>query len=306
MPMKDRTAAKLFRVKPGTKANLAKRPTFWAGTPEMRQLESDALKARAQEYIRTKVHQLSEAQELLWASDTHSVLAILQAMDAAGKDGTIKHVMSGLNPQGCHVHSFKQPSAEELDHSFLWRAMKAVPERGKIVIFNRSHYEDVLVLKVHPELLQRSKLPEVHLPDDKQGRSFWKARYEDINSFEHHLVRNGTMILKFFLHVSKKEQRKRFLDRLEDPEKHWKFSLGDLAERGFWKQYQQAYNDALTATSTPWAPWYIIPADNKWITRALVANIMTWSIHSLRLKYPTVTPEHHRLLLQAKRALMAE
>ena len=299
--MKDRDLADLFHVKPGRKINLAKRPTAWAGTAEMRELKGDDVKNHAKEYIREKVAKLSEAQEMLWASDTHSVLVILQAMDAAGKDGTIKHVMSGLNPQGCQVHSFKQPTSEELDHTFLWRAMKAVPERGKIVIFNRSHYEDVLVVKVHPEILERSKLP-----DGKRGDSFWKSRYEDINNFEQHLARNGTLILKFFLHVSKGEQKKRFLERLDAPEKHWKFSLSDLSERGFWKQYQRAYEAALRATSTPWAPWYVIPADNKWITRGIVANIMAWSIRSLDLRFPSSSPDYRRLLAQAKRKLLAE
>jgi len=299
--MNDRKLAELFHVKPGRKVSLAKRPTAWAGTPEMRELKGDELKNRAQEYIREKKRKLTEAQEMLWASDTHSVLVILQAMDAAGKDGVIKHVMSGLNPQGCHVHSFKQPSAEELDHTFLWRAMKAVPERGKIVIFNRSHYEDVLIVKVHPEILERSKLP-----DGKRDGKFWKHRYDDINAFEHHLARNGTLVLKFFLHVSKGEQKRRFLERLDTPEKHWKFSLSDLSERGFWKQYQRAYEDALRATSTPWAPWYVVPADNKWISRAIVAHVMAWSIRSLDLRFPSSSPEYRRLLAQAKRKLLAE
>jgi len=299
--MKDRDLADLFHVMPGRKVNLSKRPTAWAGTPEMRQLKGDELKNHAKDYIREKVARLSEAQEMLWASDTHSVLVILQAMDAAGKDGVINHVMSGLNPQGCQVHSFKQPTSEELDHTFLWRAMKAVPERGKIVIFNRSHYEDVLVVKVHPEILERSKLS-----NGKRGEAFWNARYDDINTFERHLARNGTLILKFFLHISKGEQKKRFMERLDTPEKHWKFSLGDLSERGFWKQYQQAYEDALRATSTPWAPWSVIPADNKWITRSVVANLMAWSIRSLNLRFPSSSPDYRRLLAQAKRKLLAE
>src|SRR4051794_14355295 len=228
----------------------------------MEELGKDALKERARQVLDQNLEDLAEAQELLYADDRYSVLIVLQAMDAAGKDGTIKHVMSGVNPQGCQVFSFKKPSAEELDHNFLWRYMRCLPERGRIGIFNRSYYEDVLVVKVHPELLDGQKLPP-----GKRGKSFWEARYEDINAFERHLVRNGTVILKFFLHVSKKEQKRRFLERLERPEKQWKFTAADLAERGYWSKYMEAYEDALSATSTRWAPWYIIPADHKWATR---------------------------------------
>ena len=222
-------------------------------------------------------------------------------MDAAGKDGTIKHVMSGVNPQGCQVFSFKKPSDEELDHNFLWRYMKALPERGRIGIFNRSYYEEVLVVKVHPELHERQKLPP-----GKRGKSFWQERYDDINHFERHLTRNGTLILKFFLHVSKDEQKKRFLERLEDPEKHWKFSTSDLAERAFWKDYMEAFEEALSATSTEWAPWYVIPADHKWVARAVVADILTSTISSLHLSYPEVTPEKRQALEDARRQLEEE
>jgi PPK2 family polyphosphate:nucleotide phosphotransferase len=238
---------------------------------------------------------------LLNADDRYAVLAIFQAMDAAGKDGTIKHVMSGVNPQGCEVFSFKQPSAEELDHNFLWRYMRCLPERGRIGIFNRSYYEDVLVVKVHPELLERQKLPP-----GKQGKGFWETRFEDINAFERHLVRNGTIVLKFFLHVSKAEQKKRFLERLDRPEKHWKFSVNDLAERAFWDQYQSAYEDALGATSTEWAPWYVVPADQKWATRAIVADILVTTIRGLDLKFPEATEAHRKALAEARRKLEAE
>jgi PPK2 family polyphosphate:nucleotide phosphotransferase len=219
-------------------------------------------------------------------------------MDAAGKDGTIKHVMSGVNPQGCQVFSFKQPSAEDLDHNFLWRYAKCLPERGRIGIFNRSYYEEVLVVRVHPAILERQKLPE-----GKRGRSFWNERYEDINNFEQHLARNGTLILKFFLNVSKGEQKRRFLERLENPEKHWKFSAADIRERGFWDDYMEAYDEMLEATSTEWAPWYVIPADNKFATRALVAFIVSDQIRALKLKFPEVTPEQMKALAAAKREL---
>ena len=243
---------------------------------------------------------LAEAQGLLYADDRYAVLIVLQAMDAAGKDGTIKHVMSGVNPQGCEVHSFKKPSAEELDHNFLWRYMRRLPERGRIGIFNRSYYEDVLVVKVHPELLGRQ------LPREKVGKKFWEERYDDIKSFERHLVRNGTVILKFFLHVSRDEQKKRFLERLNRPEKNWKFSPSDLAERGHWDEYMAAYEDALSATSTEDAPWYVVPADHKWVTRAVVADIVTTTIRGLDLQYPEVTAQQRKLLEQARTELAKE
>jgi PPK2 family polyphosphate:nucleotide phosphotransferase len=209
--------------------------------------------------------------------------------------------MSGVNPQGCQVFSFKKPTAEELDHNFLWRYMIRLPERGRIGIFNRSYYEDVLVVKVHPELLDPHRLPP-----GKHDKSFWEARYEDINAFERHLVRNGTVILKFFLHVSKKEQKRRFLERLERPEKNWKFSTSDLPERAFWDTYMEAYEDAMAATTTDEAPWYVVPADNKWVTRAVVADVITTALRSLDLKFPEVTEEKRKLLAEARKQLQEE
>jgi PPK2 family polyphosphate:nucleotide phosphotransferase len=236
----------------------------------------------------------------LWANDRHAVLVVLQAMDGAGKDGTIKHVMSGVNPQGCHIVSFKAPSQEEIDHTFLWRYMKAVPERGRIGIFNRSYYEDVLVVRVHPELLDAQKLPA-----GKRGPRFWDERFDDINRFERHLTRNGTLVVKFFLHMSKGEQRRRFLARLSDPAKQWKFSAADVDEREHWDAYQDAFEEMLRHTSTRWAPWWVIPADHKWITRALVAGILTRTIRGLGLKMPRALPEREVQLETARRRLAA-
>jgi PPK2 family polyphosphate:nucleotide phosphotransferase len=292
---------KLFQVAPGAKVRLKQRNPGWAQTAELKELGKDVIKGRAETVLAENLKQLAEAQELLYANDVYSVLVILQAIDAAGKDGTIKHVMSGVNPQGCQVFSFKKPSDEELDHNFLWRYMKALPERGRIGIFNRSYYEEVLVVKVHPELCERQKLPP-----GKRGKSFWQERYDDINDFERHLSRNGTLILKFFLHISKDEQKKRFLERLETPEKHWKFSAADLAERAFWKDYMEAFEEALSATSTEWAPWYIIPANHKWVARAAVAGILTSTIGSLHLTYPEVTPEQRQALEEARTQLEEE
>ncbi len=291
----------LFRVPAGSKVRLRDYDSGWAQTEEMKDLGKDALKERARQVLDENLADLSEAQELLYADDRYALLIVLQAMDAAGKDGTIKHVMSGVNPQGCQVFGFKKPSAEDLDHNFLWRYMRCLPERGRVGIFNRSHYEDVLVVKVHPELLAAQRLP-----DKAGGKKFWRLRYEDINAFEQHLVRNGTVILKFFLNVSKEEQKRRFLERLERPEKNWKFSMADLAERAHWDEYMRAYGDCLSATSTEWAPWYVVPADHKWVARAVVADIITTTIRSLDLKYPEVTDEHRERLAEAKRQLSAE
>ena len=285
-----------FLVKPGTDVDLGNYPTDWTETDEAKELGKDVIKERANEILAKNRVELDEAQNLLYASDTRSVLLIFQAMDAAGKDSTIRHVMSGVNPQGCQVFSFKKPSAEELDHNFLWRCMKALPERGRIGIFNRSYYEDVLVVKVHPEWINTAQLGT---PDKK----FWEKRYEDINNFEKHLVRNGTVILKFFLHLSKGEQKKRFLDRLDDPKKHWKFSTADLAERERWKDYQKAYEDALSATSTKKAPWYVVPADRKYVARAMVADIIVSAIRGLNLEYPKVSDEQVAELAKAREIL---
>jgi len=292
----------LFCVPFGKKLKLKDHNPGWKQSAEFEDFGKDALKERAREVLTKSLADLAEAQDLLYADDRYSVLIVLQAMDAAGKDGTIKHVMSGVNPQGCQVFSFKKPSTEELDHNFLWRYMKCLPERGRIGIFNRSYYEDVLVVKVHPELLGR-QLPH---DKDKVGKKFWDERYEDINAFEQHLVRNGTVILKFFLNVSKDEQKRRFLERLDRPEKNWKFSAADLVERGYWDDYMKAYEDALSATSTEVAPWYVIPADYKWITRAVVADIVTTTIRGLDLKYPEVTAEQRSLLEDARKQLGAE
>ena len=299
--MLDKDMIDLFRVTPGKKVRLKDYDPGWKQTKDLKKLGKDEIKERAQGLLEENLKELSAAQELLYANDTYSILAIFQAMDAAGKDGTIKHVMSGVNPQGCQVYSFKKPSDEELDHNFLWRCSKALPERGRIGIFNRSYYEDVLVVKVHPELLDGCKLPP-----GKRGKSFWEARYEDINAFEQHLVRNGTIVLKFFLHVSKDEQKRRFLERLENPEKHWKFSAADLKEREFWGDYQDAYEDAISATSTEWAPWHIIPADHKWVTRAVVADIMASAIRNLDLRYPELNDAERQRLAEARQKLASE
>ncbi len=287
---------KQFLVEPGTDVNLKEYVTDWTETDEAKELGKDVIKERAAQILEENRGHLDSAQELLYASDTHSVLLIFQAMDAAGKDGTIRHVMSGVNPQGCQVFSFKKPSAEELDHNFLWRYMKALPERGRIGIFNRSYYEDVLVVKVHPEWLEPGQPAK---PDHK----FWEKRYEDINNFEKHLSRNGTLVLKFFLHVSKDEQKRRFLERLTNTEKHWKFSGADLEEREHWNSYQKAFADAISATSTKRAPWYVIPADRKYVARAMVADIIATAIQDLRLEFPKVSPEKMALLDAAREKL---
>ncbi|ADG66771.1 protein of unknown function DUF344 [Planctopirus limnophila DSM 3776] len=274
----------LFRIRPGKPFRLKDHDPGWAQTEELKDSGKDVVKQRSLEVLNQSVLDLAEAQELLYANDRYSVLIIFQAMDAAGKDGTIKHVMSGVNPQGCQVYSFKKPSEEELDHNFLWRCMKSVPERGRLGIFNRSYYEEVLVVKVHSEILELQRLPP-----GERDQSFWEARYEDINAFEKHLVRNGTIVIKFFLNVSKDEQKRRFLDRLTKQNKHWKFSAADMRERKFWDDYQATYEAAIAATSTEWAPWYVIPADQKWVTRAVVADIIATTIQSLQLRYPEVT-----------------
>jgi PPK2 family polyphosphate:nucleotide phosphotransferase len=287
-----------FRVPPGQKVRLKDYDPAWAGAGEFEDLRKSELKARAHAFLEENRTALAEAQERLWSADVYSLLIVLQAMDAAGKDGTIKHVMAGVNPQGCQVFCFKKPSAEELDHNFLWRYMRALPERGRIGIFNRSYYEDVLVVRVHPEILEHQKLPNA-----KATNGFWKDRFDDINRFERHLVRNGTVVLKFFLHLSKKEQKRRFVERLENPDKHWKFSYGDLKERERWADYQDAFAEMLQHTSTKWAPWWILPADHKWATRALVGAVISEAINDLGLKKPAVSAEQRRLIAKASREL---
>jgi PPK2 family polyphosphate:nucleotide phosphotransferase len=292
---------RLFQVPTRGRVRLEDFDPGWVGRDEFRLLGKDDVKARAESFLKSNLKALTSAQELLWADDRHAVLVVLQAMDGAGKDGTIKHVMSGVNPQGCHVVSFRRPSDEELDHTFLWRYMKALPERGRIGIFNRSYYEDVLVVRVHPEILERQKLP-----DGPRGRGFWEDRYDDINALERHLVRNGTLVLKFFLHMSHGEQRRRFLARLSDPAKHWKFSEADIDERDHWDAYQDAFEQAFSHTSTRWAPWWVIPADHKWVARALVAAIITRSIQDLKLKTPESSGDREQKLDEARRRLMSE
>lgn len=257
-------------------------------------------KDEAVKLLQKNIEKMTELQDKLYAQDKYSLLLIFQAMDAAGKDSTIKHVMSGLNPQGTQVYSFKQPSKEEIDHGFLWRIQKVVPERGRIGIFNRSHYEEVLVVKVH-NLLKYQQLPS-ELVDDK----IWERRYEQINDFEKYLYENGTMVLKFFLHVSKDEQKKRFLERIDDPSKNWKFSAADIEERKYWNDYQKAYTEAIEATSKKHAPWYVIPADKKWFSRLLVSEIIVESLKKLDLQYPELSDEQLSELQKCKENLMNE
>jgi PPK2 family polyphosphate:nucleotide phosphotransferase len=253
---------------------------------------------RAREALKEGVELLAEYQDMLYAQDRWSLLLIFQAMDAAGKDGTIKHVMSGVNPQGVQVFSFKAPSPEDLDHDFMWRCQRCLPERGRIGIFNRSYYEEVLVARVHPEILARQKLPP-----ELVTKRIWEERCEDIRSFERYLARNGTVVRKFFLHVSKGEQKRRFMSRLDEPEKNWKFSANDVAERRHWKAYQEAYEYAIRETATPEAPWYVVPADNKWFTRVVVGAAIVDALAGLDLHYPKVTPAQRKALAEARREL---
>jgi PPK2 family polyphosphate:nucleotide phosphotransferase len=257
-------------------------------------------KPSAKEALAMGVDVLAELQDMLYAQDNWALLLIFQAMDAAGKDGAIKHVMSGVNPQGCQVFSFKSPTSEDLDHDYLWRCIKCLPERGRIGIFNRSYYEETLVVRVHPEFLEKQKLPPNLITKD-----IWKERFQDIRSFERYLTRNGIAIRKFFLHVSNKEQKKRFLERIEEPEKNWKFSANDAKERQYWDDYMDAYEDMIQNTATKAAPWYVVPADNKWFTRVVVAAAVIDALASLDLKYPKVSEGKLKELAAAKRALQA-
>ncbi len=298
------TDAEAFKVPLGKKISLKDFDTAWipkwAKDQEQKE-DKKTIKEQASKILEANREKLVEKQELLWASSNYSMLIILQGMDAAGKDGTIQHVMSGVNPQGCHVASFKTPSEEELNHDFLWRYTKALPERGNIGIFNRSYYEDVLIVKVRPEVLEKQKLPP-----ELEGKGFWDRRYDDLNMYERHLVRNGTIVLKFFLHLSKEEQKQRLLKRLETPDKEWKFSLTDLSERSKWDDYMQAYEDVLNNTTTEWAPWYIIPADKKWVSHSLISEIIVSQIDKLNLKYPVLSKEQCDSLEKAKAELEKE
>ncbi|HEY7924034.1 MAG TPA: polyphosphate kinase 2 family protein [Vicinamibacteria bacterium] len=260
-----------------------------------------ASKEEAEAYLRRGVELLSEAQEKLYAQDQWGMLLIFQAMDAAGKDGAIKHVMSGINPQGCQVYAFKAPTSEELDHDFLWRTSKSLPERGRIGIFNRSYYEEALVVRVHPEILAKQKVPASLVT-----KRIWDERFEDIRAFERYLSRQGYVIVKFFLNVSRKEQKARFLERLERPEKNWKFSLADAHERKHWKDYQEAYEDVIRATATKYAPWYIVPADKKWFARLVVAGAIYDALARLGLRYPVVGPDKKKELAAARAELLGE
>ena len=289
----DRAQLEQFRVKPGSKLRITDLDPAWTW--------EETGEEQANEFMGKSLAQLSEQQEKLWAQDQYGVLVVLQAMDAAGKDGMIKHVMSGLNPQGCTVHSFKKPSEEELDHDFLWRCNNNLPRRGEIGIFNRSHYEEVLVVRVHPEFLDYQRLPK-----KKYGRKFWQQRYESINDFERHLSRNGYAIVKLFLNVSRDEQKRRFLERLESPEKNYKFSEADVKERAHWDEYMSAYQEALRATSTKNAPWYVIPADHKRVARTLVAGILAQTIAALPLKLPIISAERKKAFEESRKLLEAE
>lgn len=259
-------------------------------------------KEKSNNLLEENIQELAVLQDKLYAQDRYSVLVIFQAMDAAGKDGTVKHVMSGINPQGCQVYSFKQPSAEELDHDYLWRIYKCLPERGRIGIFNRSQYEDVLVARVHPSIVLNGKLPQISKVEDITDK-FWKKRYRQINDLERHLTENGTIIIKFFLNVSKEEQEKRFLERLNDESKNWKFSSSDIKEREYWDDYMKAYSDMLTHTSTEDAPWYVIPADNKWFMRYVVGEIICDRLRKIDLHYPIVSDAAKIEIENAKKAL---
>lgn len=283
--------SKDFQVTEGKKVKLEKWPTL---------IEPFYTEKKPyQELLKKQVEELSAQQRLLYAADSYSLLLIFQAMDAAGKDGAISHVMSGINPQGCQVFSFKHPSATELDHDFLWRTSQCLPERGRIGIFNRSYYEEVLIVRVHPEILQSQALPARLLNE----KTIWEERYRSIIDLENHLHRNGTQVVKFFLHLSKEEQRKRFIDRIDDPEKNWKFSMADVEERGYWKQYMRAYEECLSATSTKNAPWYVVPADDKKNSRLIIAQIILDTFKSLKMHYPETSEERRKELAAIRKQL---
>ena len=284
-------------VKPGKKVNLKDFDTCY--TANFKNKEDAA------EMLAKDIARLAELQDMLYAMNKYSLLVVIQAMDAAGKDGTIKHVMTGVNPQGCNVTSFKQPSVEELEHDFLWRVNRAMPKRGMIAIFNRSHYEEVLVTRVHPEYILGQNIPGIDTVD-KVDKKFWQKRYEIINNFEKQAYENGTIIIKFFLHVSKDEQKKRFLSRIDEPEKNWKFSTSDVKERQLWDKYMKAFEDAIESTTTDYAPWYVIPADKKWFMRAAVGDIIVGTLEKLDLSYPTITEKEKQELQGAKTLILNE
>ncbi|HEX4346561.1 MAG TPA: polyphosphate kinase 2 family protein [Vicinamibacterales bacterium] len=281
-----------FRVRAGDRRAIGRYATSHTG--QFTDKESAAA------HLAKGVHRLEERQALLYAQGEYSLLIVLQGLDTAGKDGIVKHVLSGVNPLGTDVHAFKQPSSEELGHDFLWRVSRALPSRGRIGIFNRSYYEDVLVVRVHPQLLEAG-----HQPADRITQHVWKERYEDINAFERHLWRAGTIVLKFFLNISRREQKRRLLERLDDPAKNWKFSSGDLIERAKWDAYQDAYRDALAATSTSHAPWYCVPADHKWFARVVVADAIVDALDGLDLAMPKPSPDQKRELVRARKQLSA-
>ena len=285
-----------YKVKPGQQVKLKKYNTTYKGS-----MEKEAGK-REMEDVKLE---LNKSQEKLYASNTHSVLILFQAMDAAGKDSAIEHVMSGLNPQGCQVYNFKTPTSEEYEHDFLWRHYRALPERGRIGIHNRSHYENVLVCKVHPDYILNENIPG-YQQVSKVDKTFWKKRYESIRSFEQHLTNNGTTVIKIFLHLSNDEQKQRFLDRINDPEKNWKFAAGDLEERKAWDRYQEAYEQAFAETSTSDCPWYIIPADKKWYARLMISKLISKTMQELKLEFPTLKKEESSSLNNYKAALLEE
>jgi PPK2 family polyphosphate:nucleotide phosphotransferase len=295
MIKRARELAKPFRVNKGKDFRLKD-----IDPDDTLEFTKEADKPRAKEALAMGVATLAELQDKLYAQDKWALLLIFQAMDAAGKDGAIKHVMSGVNPQGCEVYSFKSPSSEDLDHDYLWRCMKCLPNRGHIGIFNRSYYEEVLVVRVHPEFLAKQKLPP-----ELVGKNIWEERFEDIRNFEQYLTRNGVLVRKFFLHVSKKEQKKRFLDRIDDPLKNWKFSSNDANERNYWDDYMNAYEEMIQETATKYAPWYVVPADNKWFTRAIVASAAIETLASLDLAYPKVNDAKLKELAVAKKELVS-
>jgi PPK2 family polyphosphate:nucleotide phosphotransferase len=281
-------------VKPGSSISLKKDfdPAFTGGFKD----KGDAI-----EHLAHNRNRVAQLQEILYSDDRYSVLVVLQGMDAAGKDGAIRHIMSGVNPQGCNVTSFKAPSSEEIDHTFLWRVQKSLPSRGMIGIFNRSHYEETLVVRVHEDILGQQKLPP-----EARSKTVWKDRYEDINAFERHLERNGTIVMKFFLNISYDEQRRRLIERIDEPDKHWKFNARDVKERAYWKQYQKAYEDMLEATSTKWAPWWVVPADNKWFARLMISEIIAMQLEKLDIAPPKVSTESIAEMLTLREQLLKD